>query len=374
MRVDRKALIGALRKVKPVLRGPMAMYQAVLMASTSRPDELRLTISGTNGQEAVSVEIEVQDDSWTSQVVVAEVGRLLRWLEGEWEDEVTLAVEKDRLVVAGGAKVKLGTLPAEDFPEVPSFPENGEVVAGAWMRSEVEELKAAARWCDPTDLRPQLHGVHGSGGDLIAGNGGRLYQLCGFTKKSSFYLTKETIGLLDGLVDDGCPFEARKNASGRLFFQGEGFCLSQGGAEGSEQGGVSMRGLFERQEEKLAADGEEMSDLLGLIRAIEVVAVVHEERSKMVITPFPREETPNCRTLVELQSDLGPAEAWFEGYFPPYKTVYPGDLVLALRQVERSASTDSEVVVLGLPEANGLAFEVRGPEGVRCRVILAGAV
>lgn len=392
MKVERKALLGALRKVKPALRGPVPMYKAVRMAVSSRPDGLGLTISGTNGLEAVSVEIGADtsiypvtgDPAWFA--VVVEADRLLRWLDREWADEVSLSLEKDRLVVEGRAKVKLGTLPAEDFPEIPQTPDWPELVTQSvftWSRTEVDELVRAAKWVDPSEVKEMLRVVHVWDGELYAGTGARAWSWPTFAEGGRFQVTKETVGLLDGLVSDGVTFSAGVDPeTGRSFFRGEGFLLSQGRIEGAELGGQGMKGFFGRV--AWEGEGEDIGNLDELVKAVEAVVSVWDERSQVWVTPFQEtaidgvdlrggSEAP-WRTLIELRSEAEPSESWFEGWFPAYKTVKPADLVLALHEVARAASVDSKVTVSQLKEWGGVAFEVTGPEGVRCRAILSGVM
>lgn len=385
MRVDRKALLGALRKVKPALRGPVPMYKAVRMAPGLRPDGPGLEISGTNGLEAVSVEITAEDVFWQGEdvsVVVVEADRLLRWLDREWADEVSLALEKDRLVVEGRAKVKLGTLPAEDFPEIPSqvFGDQTRTkVPFQWSRTEVDELVRAARWVDPSEAKEMLRVVHVWDGELYAGTGARAWSWPTFAEGGRFQVTKETVGLLDGLVADGVTFSAGVDPeTGRAFFRGEDFLLSQGRSEGAEAGGQAMKGKFDR----VKREGEEIGKLDELAKAVEAVSSVHEGRCKVRVTPFAdivrsgttENDTSRWRSLIELLSEIEPSEAWFEGFFPIYNTERPADLVLALHEVARAASVDSKVTVAQLKEWGGVAFEVTGPEGVRCRAILSGVM
>lgn len=122
VRLKKSELIAALKRAKGVAGGAgrHPVLKLVLLALSERQDGPRLTISATNLEEAVSVEVEPLES--TSEDFRGLVGpeRILAFLAAEPGAEVELEAGSTRLTVRGLAKA---TFPLEepiDYPEIPT--------------------------------------------------------------------------------------------------------------------------------------------------------------------------------------------------------------------------------------------------------------
>jgi hypothetical protein len=137
--VRRGELVAALKRAKGVAAGSgaHAVLKSVLMEAGERQDGFRLTISATNLEESVSVEVEAEGGAGDGFRGLVGPDRLLAFLAADPGKEVELAGGATRLSVKGLAKATFPLEEPADYPELPAVDEGG-------IRVELTSEMAAA--------------------------------------------------------------------------------------------------------------------------------------------------------------------------------------------------------------------------------------
>lgn len=355
VRVKRGELVAGLRRAKGVAgggRGGLSILKLALLAVEERPDGLRLTISATDLEQAVSVEIGAEGGD--GDVFRGLVGpeRLLTFLAADPGEEVELEGGSTRLTVKGLARATFPLEEPVDYPEIPAPGDGPEIEL-------TEEIAAAvrrsARFTGDDDRFWRTHVAHlwEEGRQLSVGatDGHALW-----CEES---LGEATEGFWMAVPREiAAGMEACRAVAGEkhLFFLREEEVLSVRRPESQEGTFIrSVLGRVRSGEESVAVDPRL---LLAPIRAV-ASRIGGEAVESALVSWEPREEA----TRIHAQAATGEAEVIVEGVeLPEYKTRYAAQLLAGIEALAEVAGEGEEAAVHEMTEGGkGLVLEL--PDG-----------
>ncbi len=368
LQVNRREMVTALAKIKPVIRvGPLEMLRRVHLLS--RPDASLLTISSTDLRCSVSVEVACQGGGEALEAVV-DYGRLAEACSSDWAESLTLEIGVDgRLDVAGGARTRLACFLVDDFPGIQAPPEGGE-----WMGMGAEVVEAigrAAPWCGGdgegrrfTSVQSKfvwvfatVEGEEPAMGVFGADRDGHS-ALCLYVPGVApvglgcLALGKDGARLLVGLAEEGGVFVL--DGEGKHWFRGEGWWASE--VKGETDGADIRRFLESPQLEGYGMRRLAVEEVARVLAAAPqgVTGGADKKRGLFKIVPVSPSgsrcylEGAEVTWSAELAADL-----------PAFKIYEPELLVAVLKELGRCAGADGAVEV-GVFGKFNLRFEVEG--------------
>jgi len=175
---DRSALLDAVNLVSSVVasRSPRPQLTCVLLRASK--EDANLTLAGTDAEislEMATSSVDVQEDG--SVLVPADK---LRQIISAHDSEPTLTLEADNDVITiqgRDAVYKVFGYPADDFPELPKFPEDGgafTVDAGDFNQLITRTVFSTARENSRYAINGVLMSRKGKKIEMVATDGRRL--------------------------------------------------------------------------------------------------------------------------------------------------------------------------------------------------------
>lgn len=329
--VKRSALIAALKRAKGVTvgSGKHAILTRALLAAEERQDGFRLTISATNLEESVSVEVEAEGGA--GDVFRGLVGpeRLLASLAADPGEEVELEGGSTRLSVKGLAKATFPLEEPVDYPELPAVDEGAvRVELTAEMAAAV---RRAARFTVEDPKIPMRENVflweEGRQVSIGAAEGHALWFEESLGEVPEGWWVVMPRGIAASI--EACTMVAGR---GHLFFlsPGEVFSVRRPEIES---------GSFIRDVARRCHGEEEVCSIqpATLLPALGAVAARIEGDDLLTWAGTDGE------TAIHAQGATGEAEAVVEGIeLPEYRTKYAGLLVAGLKALAEVAAEGEE--------------------------------
>lgn len=351
--VSRKELSDALQALRPIVKkAGNAILKSVLMRADSCPDAPCLTISATNMETTLSLEI-AREDGAEDFAALVDLDRLAAFVAADWAETVSLSLAKGRLEAEGRTTVRMVIEPIENYPELPKPPGGAGIML---PHAVIEEIGYAKGFVNTDEKRRGgwervLHVFTGvTLVDVLAGNGHRAWWRRGLGEEApadfAIGLTPETVSHLVAQAGKGAV--CVRSGGRQDFFSGPGFLLAQ---TRPVHDPPPLEWLNEA-----ACQPEEWSELpqLGnILPVVEAVTLEAGERSPVIFTGNGGE------TLVSVKSDMVEAEGMIAGELPVYKTGYPDDLLSVLKALDRVSGTDHKIEV-GRFGHGHLRFRIEG--------------
>lgn len=318
-RVDRAALMGALKRVRAVTSGAgsIPLLKLARMRAKEGQDRAVIEISATNLEESVRIEIEAEAGAGEGFDVLVPAERIAAFLAGDGEEVVEVGLEGNgtaKIVVEGTARATFPYEPVTDYPEIPVSPEDGQ-----WWRIGIGAAAAIRRAAGfafaekvTSNIMDRLRMVY------LWEEGGKVV-VVGTEQHVLWAETVEAEAPAGGWV--ALPREAAKGIEacdlvvdgGRVFMAREGEEQSAGVPEGVDA--EFLKTALQRVKEEGVEI--ELSEALPALRAV-IARRESENPTRVEIDGF----------TVKAFASTGTAEADLDVEMPKHTTVYP-ELTLA---------------------------------------------
>lgn len=332
--VRRGELVAALKRAKGVTGGAggITMLKSVLLVAEERQDGFTLTISATNLEESVSVEVEAEGGAGDGFRGLVGPDRLLAFLAADPGKEVELAGGATRLSVKGLAKATFPLEEPVDYPELPVVEEGCvQVELTAEMAAAV---RRSARFTVEDEKIPMKQNVflweEGRQVSVGAAEGHALWFEESLGEVPEGWWMPVPRGVAAAI--EPCRMVAGK---AHLFFLSPGEVFSVRWPEiGS--------GSFIRDVAGRCKDEEEARSIspAALLPALGAVAARIESDDLLSWAGT------DGQTVIHAQGATGEAEAVVEGVeLPEYRTKYAGLLVAGLKALAEVAGEGEEAAL-----------------------------
>lgn len=340
--VKRGELVAALKRAKGVAggSGKHAVLKQVLLAAEERQDGFRLTISATNLEESVSVEVEAEGG--TGDIFRGLVGpdRLLAFLAADPGQEVELAGGATRLSVKGLAKATFPLDEPVDYPEMPAVEEG--LVQVELTAAMAAAVRRAVRFTAEDPKIPMKESVflweEGRQMSVGGAEGHALWCEESLGEVPEGWWMPVPRGIASSI--EPCRMVAGKN---HLFFlsPGEVFSVRRPEVESGYWSEIGS-GSFIRDVANRCHDEEEKGTVIvsHLLPALGAVSGRVEQGDLLSWAGTDGE------TVIHAQGATGEAEAVVEGVeLPEYRTKYAGLLVAGLKSLDEVAEEGEEAAL-----------------------------